>query len=66
MELEEGQRGHFGIPGLQSSILQGSLKEGRSLLCVTENPAPTVKIGNSMRIEINILKAFFDIAFNLT
>jgi hypothetical protein len=66
MELEEGQRGHFGILGLQSSISHGFWKVGGSLLRVKENPAPAVKTGNSTRIEINTLKALLDIKFTIT
>lgn len=66
MELEEGQRGHFGIPGLQSSMSHGFWKVGGSLLRVKENPAPAVKTGNNTRIEINTLKAFLHIKLTIT
>jgi hypothetical protein len=66
MGEEEGQRGHFGILGVQSSILHGFWKVGESLLSVMENPAPNVKTGNSIRIEINILKVFWYIKLKIT
>jgi hypothetical protein len=66
MELEERQRGHSGILGLQSSISQGLWKEGGSLLTAFANLLPPGKRGSSKKIEINMLKVPLDILSTLT
>ncbi len=66
MGLGDGQRGHFGILGLQSSMSQGFSKEGEALLTAWKNPAPPTKRGSNRRIEMKVFKPFLNISFKIT
>jgi hypothetical protein len=61
MERKEGQRGHFGILGLQSSMLQVLWKEGEAWLTAWKNPVSPAKRGSNKRIAMNIFTPFLNI-----
>lgn len=66
MGLEEGHNGHFGMLGLQSSMLQGLWKEGGSVVMGSANPDSRTKRGSSNKTEMNTFKIFLDIELTLT
>jgi hypothetical protein len=66
VELKEGQRGHLGMFGSQSSISQVFSKEGDAWLTAWINPTSPTKRGSSKRIEMKIFRPFFSIVFRIT